>query len=118
MPIFRKYDARGTLLFERHIEGPEVDEYLRKLPTSWLRQRTETGDVIPLVPPAVTAAGVDRSGHLWVSLAAPFTYVYDGAGDKIRVVQFRGADILTPTSLFFAKNGRLLVTPGCYIFNP
>jgi hypothetical protein len=118
VPLFRKYDGRGTLLFERHIEGPEVDEYLRTLPNTWQRQRTETGDVIPLVPPAITTAGVDRSGRLWVSLVAPFTYVYDTAGDKIRTVQFKGADVLTPTSLFFTKDGRVLVTPGCYIFKP
>jgi hypothetical protein len=117
-PTFRKFDARGALLFERHIEGPEVDEYLRTLPTSWPRHRTGTGDVIPLVPPAITTASVDRSGRLWVSLAAPFTYVYDASGDKLRTVQFRGADLLTPTSLFFARDGRLLVTPGCYIFKP
>ena len=118
VPVFRKYDARGTLLFERHIEGPEVDEYLRTMPTSWPRRRSETGDVIPLVPPAVTTAAVDRGGRLWVSLVAPVTYVYDAAGDKIRVVQFKGADTLTPTSLFFSRNGRVLVTPGCYIFAP
>jgi hypothetical protein len=116
VPVFRKYDARGTLLFERHIEGPEVDEYLRTLPTTWPRRRTEDGDLLPLVPPGVTTAGVDRGGHVWVSLAAPFTYVYDGSGDKIRTVQFRGADLLTPTSLFFTKDGRILVTPGCYTF--
>jgi hypothetical protein len=118
IPIFRKYDGRGTLLFERHIEGPEVDQYLRTLPTSWPRHRTEGGDVIPLVPPAVTTAGVDRGGRLWVSLTAPFSYVYDASGDKIRTVQFRGADLLTPSSLFFTKDGRILVTPGCYIFRP
>ena len=118
VPVFRKYDGRGTLLFERHIEGPEVDEYLRTLPTSWPRQRSETGDVIPLVPPAVTTAGVDRGGRLWVSLVGSVTYVYDTVGDKIRVVQFKGANTLTPTSLFFSKTGRVLVTPGCYIFTP
>ena len=118
VPLFRKYDARGALVFERHIEGPEVDQYLRTLPTSWPRHQTEDGDVIPLVPPAVTTAGVDRRGQLWVSLAAPFTYVYDGSGDKIRTVQFKGADVIAPTSLFFTKDGRLLVTPGCYSFRP
>lgn len=118
IPVFRKYDATGTLLFERHIEGPEVDQYLRTLPTSWPRHRTEDGDVVPLVPPAVTTAAVDRSGRLWVSLAVPFTYVYAASGDKIRTVQFKGADLLTPTSLFFTKDGRILATPGCYIFKP
>jgi hypothetical protein len=118
IPLFRKFDRRGALLFERHIEGPEVDQYLRTMPTSWPRHRTEGGDLVPLVPPAVTTAGVDRSGRLWVSLAGPFTYIYDGSGDKIRTVQFKGADLLTPTSLFFTKDGRVLVTPGCYIFKP
>jgi hypothetical protein len=117
-PLFRKFDASGALLFERHIEGPEVDEYLRTIPTTWPRHRTEDGDLLPLVPPAITTAAVDRRGHLWVSLASPFTYVYDPMGDKIRTVQFNAAGVLTPTSLFFTKSGRVLVTPGCYIFQP
>jgi hypothetical protein len=33
-------------------------------------------------------------------------------------VQFRAAGIVSPNSLFFAKNGRLLVTPGLYEFDP
>jgi sugar lactone lactonase YvrE len=46
----------------------------------------------------------------------PVTYVYDPTGEKVHSVQFRGADVLTPNSLFFAKDGRILVTPGCYEF--
>lgn len=116
IPMFRKYDAQGTLLFERHIEGPEVDAYLRTMPTRWPTRRTEDGDLLPIVPPAVRTAGVDREGRLWVALTAPVTYVYDGAGDKVRTVQFRGASVLSPNSLFFTKDGRVLVTPGCYEF--
>ena len=116
VPMFRKYDAKGTLLFERHIEGPELDDYLRRLPTRWPARRNEDGDVLPLVPPSVRAAGVDRQGRLWVALTEPYTYVYDPAGEKLRTVQFRGADILSPSSLFFTKDGRILVTPGCYEF--
>lgn len=116
IPLFRKYDAKGTLLFERHIEGPEVDEYLRTMPTQWPKRRTEDGDLLPVVPPAIRTAGVDRQGRLWVALTSPVTYVYDGTGDKIRTVQFRGAGVLTPNSLFFTKDGRILVTPGCYEF--
>jgi hypothetical protein len=116
IPMFRKYDAKGTLLFERHVEGPEVDEYLRTMPTRWPTRRTEDGDLLPVVPPAIRTAGVDREGRLWVALTAPVTYVYDGAGDKVRTVQFRGASVLSPNSLFFTKDGRVLVTPGCYEF--
>jgi hypothetical protein len=115
-PIFRRYDAKGTLLFERHIEGPELDEYLQTMPTHWASRRNEDGDVLPLVPPGIRTAGVDRQGRLWVSLMQPVTYVYDASGDKIRTVQFKGADILAPNSLFFTKDGRILVTPGCYEF--
>lgn len=116
VPLFRKYDAAGRLLFERHIEGLEVDGYLHTMPTAWPKRRTDQGDVIPVVPPAIRAAGVDRDGRLWVALTTPFTYVYDRSGDKMRTVQFKGADILTPNSLFFTKDGRILVTPGCYEF--
>jgi hypothetical protein len=48
----------------------------------------------------------------------PFSYVYAADGEKIRTVQFRGAGILSPASLWFSENGRILVTPGCYEFRP
>jgi hypothetical protein len=116
VPVFRKYDAQGRLLFERHVEGREVDDYLQTMPTRWPSRRNDDGDLLPLVPPAIRTAGVDRQGRLWVSLMQPFTYVYDATGDKIRTVQFRGADVLAPSSLFFTRDGRVLVTPGCYEF--
>ena len=118
VPLFRKYDAKGALVFERHIEGPELDATLRELPQQWPQRRTHEGDVVPLVTPTVRTATVDRQGRLWVSLMQPFTYVYDRQGEKIRTVQFRGAGILAPDSLFFARDGRLLVTPGLYEFKP
>jgi hypothetical protein len=59
---------------------------------------------------------VDQAGNLWVALAVPYTYVYAPDGDKIRTVQFQGAGVLAPTSLFFGAKGRLLATPGLYEF--
>lgn len=115
VPMFRKYDANGRMLFERHIEGPELDATIQGLPTVWPTQRTD-GELVPLVVPVIRTAAVDPAGHLWIALMSPYTYVYDGAGEKVRVVQFRGAGILQPTSLSFAGSGRLLVTPGCYEF--
>ena len=115
VPMFRKYDAAGALVFERHIEGPELDAYVRELPGAWPRTRTDEGE-LPVVRPGVRAAKADADGNLWVSLAVPFTYVYDSMGDKRRTVQFRAAGIISPRSLFFTRAGRLLVTPGCYAF--
>ncbi len=117
IPMFRKYDAGGTLLFERHIEGVELDGLIQTLPTTW-PARSVTGGTIPLVTALVQAAAVDASGRLYVSLRTSHTYVYDAGGDKTRVLQLRGAGIVSPTSLSIsARTGRLLVSPGGYEFD-
>ena len=116
-PMFRKYDANGRLLFERHVEGIELDDYLASLPTTWPTRKAADGE-LPLVTPVVRAAAVDQMGQLWISLSHPYTYVYDAGGDKVRTVRFSAAGTISPTSLFFARNGRLLVTPGCYELDP
>ena len=112
-PMFRKYDASGGLVFERVIQGREVDPLVAAIPDRWPR-RAQTE--LPLVAPAIRTAAVDQAGRLWVSFVQPVTYVYDGTGEKIRTVQFRGAGLVAPSSLWFNKDGRLLVTPGCYEF--
>jgi hypothetical protein len=116
-PMFRKYDASGALLFERHIEGTELDQYMQNRPTTWPRRKTADGEV-PAVRPVVRAAAADASGNLWISLDVPYTYVYDRSGARQSVVQFRAAGILSPSGLSFTKAGRLLATPGCYLFEP
>jgi hypothetical protein len=114
VPAFRKYDRSGRLIYERQLQGAETDALIARLPTRWPRKEDE----LPLVRPTVRTAAVDRRGNLWVSLVDPFTYVFDGDGDKIRVVQFRGAGLLIPTALFFTASDRLLVTPGLHEFSP
>lgn len=114
-PRFHRYDADGRLLFERHIEGPELDPLIAALPTQWPVRRTEDG-FLPLVPPTIRTAAVDPSGRLWVALTQPYVYVYDRAGEKIHTLQLDGAGPLRVTSLSFPGNGRVLVTPGCYEF--
>jgi hypothetical protein len=116
-PLIRKYDNGGTLVFERHIEGRELDDYLAAQPKRWPRRRVEDREV-PFVTPAIRSAAVNDRGELWISFSVPYTYVYDRDGDKVRTVQFQAAGLVSPTSLSFAPNGRLLVTPGCYEFDP
>jgi hypothetical protein len=117
VPTFRKYDAAGVLMFERHIEGTELDEYMRNRPTTWPRRKTADGEM-PAVRPIVRAAAADANGNLWVSLDVPYTYLYDRTGEKQRVVQFRAAGLMAPTNLSFTQTGRLLATPGCFLFDP
>jgi hypothetical protein len=114
-PRFRKYDARGTLLFERVIQGNELDAWLGSQPTTWARRGARE---LPVVPPIVRTAAVDRRGNLWITFTLPFTYMYDADGEKTRVVQFYGAGLMAPTSLSFAPDGQLLITPRCYVFDP
>ena len=116
MPAFRKYDAAGKLIFERHVQGIQLDDHLRTLPTTWKARESKDGE-LPVVVPTVRTAAVDGDGNLWISLAVPYTYVYDGSGDKRRIIQFNGAGIIAPTSLFFTRDDRVLVTPGCYAFS-
>lgn len=114
-PVVQKYDARGQMLFERHVQGREVDDLLARMPTTWPRRKTDEGEV-PIVTPSVRTAAVDRDGNVWISLATPTTYVFDRDGDKIRSVQFRATGVMMPTSLFFGVNDRVLVTPGLFEF--
>ena len=114
-PMFRKYDASGELVYERVMQGREVDPVVAAIPDRWPRRAS--GE-LPLVAPAVRTAAVDQSGRLWVSFVHPYTYVFDGNGEKVRTIQFRGAGIVSPSSLWFNADGRLLVTPGCYEFMP
>lgn len=116
VPKFHRYDAKGRFLYERHIEGPELDETIRTLPTTWPARENGPGAGLPVVPPVVRAAALSPDGRLWVSLAVPFTYVYGKSGEKERTVQFEGAGIISPATMFFTRDGRLLVTPGGYEF--
>ena len=116
-PAFRKYDASGELVYERAIQGREIDPVVAAIPNHWPRRASGDGEV-PLVTPTIRTAAVDPAGRLWISFVVPFTYVYDEAGEKIRTVQLRGAGVIAPSSLSFTTRGRLLITPGCYEFIP
>jgi hypothetical protein len=114
-PVFRRYDDKGGLVFERVIQGRELDPIIDQMPRQWPRRKVD-GTELPLVVPTVRTAALDRSGNLWVSFLTPFTYVFDATGEKIRTVQFRSTGIIAPGSLSFSTKGRILITPGCFEF--
>jgi hypothetical protein len=116
VPLYRKYDQSGGLIFERHIEGLEVDAHVASIPTVWPRRKLGAGRELPLVASGIRTAAVDPGGNLWIVLASGVTYVYDRDGEKTRAVRFAAAGALNPSSVFFAGPNRLLATPGCYEF--
>ena len=66
----------------------------------------------------VSLVGAFRQAHYgWIALSLPYVYVFDAAGDKRRVVQLEGAGTISPSSLAFSREGRLIVTPGGYEFD-
>jgi len=71
---------------------------------------------VPLVAPTIRTAAADAAGNLCLAFVVPFTSGYGRDGDKSRTVQFNAAGILAPSSLFFGRNNRVLVTPGLYEF--
>jgi len=113
-PMFRKYSAGGALVFERHIEGPELDPIIQRLPTMWA---TPDDGSRPLPAPVVRTAAADRAGRLWVVLQTGHVYVYDSSGEKVRTITFGGATPALTSSLFFTKDGRVLTGPGGYEFD-
>jgi hypothetical protein len=115
-PMFRKYDASGNLLFERHIEGTETDSLVNSLPTVWPQRTDPDGRTLPVVPPSVRTAAVDQSGNLWVALSVPFLYVYDATGEKIRTIRLQAAGLVSVSSLYFPDEKTMLVAPGGYEF--
>lgn len=113
LPMFRKYDARGVLLYERHIEGPDLDPLIQTLPNQWLRR---PADAKPFPQPLIRTAAADAKGRLWIAARTGFTHVFD-QGQKVRTVVFEGVRALQPTSFFFTRTGRLLVGPEGYEFD-
>ncbi len=116
-PAFRKYSSAGILEFERVIQGRALDPIVMAMPTQWPRRNVD--DVrYPLVRPTILTAAVDPGGRLFVATPTAHVYVYDADGEKIRTLQLLGAGAISPTSMWFAPDGRLLVTPGLYDFAP
>ena len=114
-PVVRRYDAKGALMFERIMQGRELDPVLEQMPKKWPRRNVD-GTELPLVVPTVRTAAADGAGNLWVAFLTPFTYVFDSAGEKIRTVQFHATGLIAPGSLSFTSRDRVLITPGCFEF--
>lgn len=116
VPVYRKYTRTGTLVFERVVQSRMLDPHVLTMPTQW-PLRTADGLTYPLVTPMVHTAAVDPAGNLWIATLTSHVYVFDPEGEKVATVQLVGAGPLMPNSLWFTREGRLLVAPGLYEFD-
>lgn len=114
IPVFRKYNEQGRLVFERHIEGIELDAVIQTLPNRWI-DRKDGSKPFPI--PVVHTAAADPLGRLWVAVRSGYTYVYDANGEKIRTIRFDGARQIQPTSFYFPRPDRLVIGPDGYEFD-
>jgi hypothetical protein len=114
-PTLRRYEATGRLVFERVLQGPELDAVVAAQPQRWPR-RTVEGREVPLVIPTVRAAAAAPDGALWVSFVVPVTYVIAPDGEKVCTVTFDAGGEVAPTSLSFPSRDTVMVTPSCALF--
>ena len=110
--------ATGALVFERAIQGRELDA----LVADRSRRRGRGVRASRRGHPGRPAAGPGGHGR---PTRAVVDQLHRAVHLRVRRRRREGARRpvsrrwrLAPTSLFFARDGRLLVTPGCYIFRP
>ena len=102
-PMFRRYDAKGALLFERVMQGRELDPIIEQMPKTWPR-RTIDGKELPLVVPTVRAAARRLRRQ-------PVGVVPDAGHLRLRRTRARRSgpcsfvqpESSPPTSLFFSR---------------
>ena len=79
-PAFRKYSARRESCSSSGTsKAPRSTRCSTRSPRSGRAARVEDREV-PFVAPVIRAAAVSPDGELWISLAVPYTYVYDASG--------------------------------------
>jgi hypothetical protein len=117
-PMFRKYDAAGKLVFERHIEGREIDDLVATQPDD-VADETGGRSRGPFRS-ADRPHRRRRSARSAVDIAASFRTPTSTTrtATKRGTAQFSARAVISPTSLFFTRGGHILVTPGCYEFDP
>ena len=118
-PAFRKYDDNGTLIYERRVQGREIDPLVAAIPDRWPRRNP--GE-LPLVAPLVRTAALDRAGKLWVSFVAAVLVCLrfgrrknpDRAISRRRRSCRRPASGSTKRAGFWSRPGVMSSTRGCH----
>ena len=101
-PAFRKYDASGELVYERAIQGREIDPVIAAIPDRWPRRGGGRGAAGRADG---STAAVIGPAALWISFVVPYTYVYDATVRKSARCSSAARVSLSPSSLWFNDRG-------------
>jgi hypothetical protein len=111
-PLIQKYSPNGTLLFERPLEGPELDQLFEAIQkTKYIATRGDGADArIIALDPVIDPS----NGNIMVPLVDGSIYVADREGRKINllhpVLSSKGGGFFHPFVASLGANGELLVT--------
>lgn len=112
-PLIQKYNAEGTLLFERRLEAPEIDRLLEAIEKKkYIGTKSDGADArIVALDPVIDPA----SGNIMVPLVDGSIYVADREGNKLMLLRptwtAEGDGTFYPFVAGLGAKGEFLVTP-------
>lgn len=112
-PLIRKYGADGRLVFERRLEGPEIDRLMEAIQKRrYIATKSDGVDVrIIALDPVIDPA----NGNIMVPLVDGSIYVADRDGNKLSILRpawtNRGDGTFRPFVAGLGANGEFMVTP-------
>ena len=113
VPLIQKYSPDGTLVFERRLEGPEIDHLMEAIhKRRYIATKVDGVDVrIIALDPVIDPA----NGSILVPLVDGSIYVADREGNKLNLLRpawtNRGDKTFYPFIAGLGANGEFMVTP-------
>lgn len=112
-PLIQKYAPDGTLMFERRLEGPEIDRLMDAIQKRrYIATKSDGVDVrIIALDPVIDPA----NGNIMVPLVDGSIYVTDREGNKVSLLRpawaNRGDGTFRPFVAGLGANGEFMATP-------
>lgn len=118
-PLIQKYTPQGDLVFERRLEGPEIDRLAEMVASDLGESRlTMSLDGVPERVMALEATALP-GGKINVVLIDGSVYVADQEGRRVRVINTQAAPTFTPDMVGVSPAGEVMLVGlnprDCYL---